>query len=123
MPNPIRAETIIGNFTHVENWREVGTAGEPVFESGWTNYSSTTPSVRFYKDPFGVVHLSGVGASASSSAIFFLPEGYRPDAQLNLPAVGNSGVTAYIDIQANGQVYGGSSDTTFFSLDGATFRV
>jgi hypothetical protein len=63
----------------------VGTAGEPPFENGSTNFGSegslTFSSVGFYKDHEGIVHLEGFAKVDSGPAfvsVFTLPPGYRP---------------------------------------------
>jgi hypothetical protein len=59
-----------------EGWHEVGAPGEPGFQHSWTN---STPTVAFYKDREGVVHLRGEAEMGDHNAtIFQLPAGYRP---------------------------------------------
>ncbi len=64
-----------------EGWHVVGTPGEPGFEQGWESRPiAVDPSVAFYKDHDGVVHLRGTafGFGVGSGAIFRLPAGFRP---------------------------------------------
>lgn len=62
----------------VEDWREVGTAGEPAFMNSWVNFdASRALSFRLVN---GVLYLKGAvrdGTSATAN-IFTLPAGYRP---------------------------------------------
>lgn len=56
-----------------EGWHEVGAPG---FQNSWVN---STPTVAFYKDREGVVHLRGEAELGTHNAtIFQLPAGYRP---------------------------------------------
>ena len=66
-----------------EAWHEIGAAGEPAFQNGWTNEDpSGEVTAAFYKDPWGVVHLKGLVASGSNGLIFALPAAYRPSKNL-----------------------------------------
>jgi hypothetical protein len=62
-------------------WHNVGAAGEPAFEDGWSNYGAFAPA-RFRKLATGVVTVQGLvkraTLPASQSTIFTLPVGYRP---------------------------------------------
>jgi hypothetical protein len=78
------------NVAAGENWHEVGTAGEPAFGTGCSNYeTSLTPggpnvvnTLAFAKDKLGYVHLKGVFTcdNTASGTVFNLPAGYRPAA-------------------------------------------
>ena len=63
-----------------EGWHVVGAPGEPSFEPGWESKPiPVDPSVAFYKDHEGIVHLRGVATGGlGSGAIFRLPPGFRP---------------------------------------------
>jgi hypothetical protein len=64
----------------------VGGPGEPAFENGSTNIgvasSVRLPSVGFFKDHEGIVHLEGWAKAGKSAtglvSLFTLPPGYRP---------------------------------------------
>jgi len=101
------------------------------FENGWHDYSLAYNPARFYKDPFGIVHLSGAIAGGTlHSTAFTLPEGYRPIglalySVLSTDTAGGGGniVPASFFIYRNGWSYvqnGGSN--AFVSLEGITFR-
>jgi hypothetical protein len=88
-----------------EPFHRVGAAGEPVFANGgdgdclWANPTGAVAvqslgPAAYYRDPYGVVHLTGFVAatdgpggdgacggtdSVQDSIIFTLPEGYRPE--------------------------------------------
>lgn len=124
MPEPIRAEQIIGNFTHVEPWREVGTADNPSFENFWANLDANRPA-RFYKDPFGTVHLDGIVSTGTvGTTIFTLPVGYRPDhvgGNAHFPVTSNSAFGQVI-INIDGSVTSSVGAAAWTSLAGITFR-
>jgi hypothetical protein len=63
-----------------EAWHVVGAPGEPPFLNSWAQYPES-PIVAFYKDHEGVVHLKGI-ARLGSEAMFKLPPGFRPAANL-----------------------------------------
>jgi hypothetical protein len=76
------------NIAAPENWHLIGTAGEPGFDGGSSNYgatgtgNSTGEEAGFFKDKEGVVHLKGLVKTADSGTeaglLFRLPAGYRP---------------------------------------------
>lgn len=73
--------SVANSLAPPEAWHEVGAPGEPGFEQGWESRpTAVDPSVAFYKDHDGVVHLRGVafGFGVGSGAIFRLPAGFRP---------------------------------------------
>ncbi len=102
----------------------VGEPGQPTFNSNvqrtWTNVGSGSPSVGFYKDQLGIVHLMGSAlcvdlqasgnCGISAASIFTLPPGYRPPVLATF-AVPNSAnlniqITIYPDGPTNpGQVF------------------
>lgn len=68
--------------TQLEAVHYVDQPGQPVFENGCGNLAGTEfEPVGFYKDNSGIVHLTGVANSCSTTAgnpIFTLPVGFRP---------------------------------------------
>lgn len=81
-PSFIAAELIASSVgVAPEPWHFVGATGEPAFLNGWTNNSGGYEPTRFYKDPYGQVHVQGhilAPASGMGIAVFVLPVGYRP---------------------------------------------
>lgn len=102
----------------------------PVFEVPWENYLSyiDTPTViyspaKFYKDALGVVHLQGLIKNGTApSAIFTLPEGYRP-LESRLFTTTASGEFGEIAIFPSGQVLFARGLGGYVSLEGISFRV
>jgi hypothetical protein len=68
----------------------VGAPGEPQFENGSADFGPAgpnTPSVGFYKDHEGIVHLEGfakVDTGPGFVSVFTLPPGYRPASSAGL---------------------------------------
>lgn len=110
-----------------ESWHEVGSAGEPAFQSSWVNLGGGAWSTcAYYKDTMGEVHLKGVVANGqihSTNPIFTLPAGYRPNQSLILSPCSYS--TQYLPsrltIHATGEVCAEAGGNTFYCLDGVTF--
>ena len=114
------------NFLTIEDWHEVDATGEPAFENAWAVYLTNT--VKFYKDPFGIVRLRGRvdTAGVTGTVVFTLPTGYRPDATYTQLLAYDSITTtdtARGYIGTNGEVVIVNPGTTWTALDGITFRV
>lgn len=61
-------------------WRYVGGVGQPAFAGAWGNHLPGERLARFRKDAAGWVHLGGtVAGGASTTTVFTLPAGYRPN--------------------------------------------
>lgn len=83
-----------------DSWHSVGSAGEPAFQNGWT----AAETARFYKDPSGVVRLTGrIQSGPAGVTAFTLPPGYRPGVVRRLAASSN-GVAGTVDVGADGTV-------------------
>ena len=104
-----------------ENWHEVNSPGEPVFQNGWANTGATDVTAAFFKDPYGVVHLKGlIFGGTNSAAIFVLPDGYRPSKNV-IQLVWRGSGSGKLNLLPDGSVLfqdGGAAA----SLDGVTFR-
>lgn len=101
------------------------------FENGWFDYGLASNPTAFYKDPFGIVHLSGgMSGGTLHARAFTLPAGYRPVGvavfgALSTDGAGGGGniVPATLVIFNNGWSYvqnGGNN--AFVSLEGISFR-
>src|SRR5262245_58805993 len=111
--NSARSAAVANSLPPPEPWHQVGTPGEPPFEKDWKNLpqegSVHPPTVAFYKDHDGVVHLRGV-AIGMGLRVFRLPTGYRPgpNIELVLPGVTfyGSGINSSIDgiVAAEGEI-------------------
>jgi hypothetical protein len=103
-----------------EAWHEIGSDGEPVFQSSFHNDGGNEVTGAFYKDAWGIVHLKGLVVGGTTGTIFTLPAGYRPSKNLAEIVVRGAG-TAELVVLPNGQVQimSGSSSVAF---DGVTWR-
>jgi len=101
----------------------VGATGAPSYENSWGTTCCGDESARFYKDPWGIVHLQGstYNAAPSSATIFTLPVGYRPAGTLYYSTYGAGGSPAYIEITSSGAVISYTAQT-FVSLTNISFR-
>ncbi len=112
------------------------------FSSGWVTWG-VGYEVSYWKDPFGVVHLTGsvrdgqVSDDFTSHPIFTLPPGYRPAQVQYQPIVSTTGgqITVpggFIEVCAQGTCLGDAAadgeirvygvDNRYVSFDGVTFR-
>jgi hypothetical protein len=96
-----------------ESWRSVGSAGQPAFGFGFSNYSTLGGPLEFRKNEFGEVTVRGAVQSTSAvgllTTIFTLPAGYVPSRNLIVPVMlyditGNTRDTLYLDIITNGRL-------------------
>jgi hypothetical protein len=103
----------------------------PTLLNGNTNFDSTFSPVGYLKDEFGFVHLRGVVRTAvitPGSAIYYLPQGYRPSYRMTFVSVSGNGsggtIVARIDILPSGlvQITFGGTVNDFLSLEGIIFR-
>jgi hypothetical protein len=104
--------------------RLVGAPGQPAFLNGWHSVDDDDPTYAaagFFKDPAGVVHLQGSVKSGTAAEIFVLPPGYRPSGREGFSTPG-FGVTASVDVSADGTVRQNSGTAAFLALSGITFR-
>jgi hypothetical protein len=77
LPDGKAAKRVVN--TAPEAYREVGSAGNPAFETGCTNLGGHYETAAFFKDRQGIVHLKGaITCTGTSQTAFFLPPGYRP---------------------------------------------
>lgn len=84
----------------------IGNAGRPAFQNSWSNFGSTTTTLRFYKDMSGFVHIEGyVTGGTLSSVVFTLPVGYRPSAFVANPP-------GTVQVNAAGQVFSTHTSNT-----------
>ena len=122
----------------VEPWHVIGSANEPGFQNGWTNFDPNGfySTAAFYKDPYGVVHLKGVvkGGTVShsrSGTIFMLPYGYGSEQDEVHAVLSNEGL-GRVTIERGSSLMDGRtvayvhaappSNSAWVSLDGITFR-
>jgi len=110
-------------FTAYQDWRFVGSQGQPAFTAGWVNYGNPYANASFLLGPDGFVSLHGVIKSGTvGSVAFTLPPGYRPAALHSLLTLSN-GAAGRVDIDTTGTVTPISpSSNASVVLDGLRFK-
>lgn len=94
----------------------------PTLLNSWVNLGSGYTNAGYWKDPFGVVHLTGrVQSGAVPSVIFILPAGYRPAAD-HVFATQSAGAFGALTVDSAGNVTAATGSSTNFSLSGLIFR-
>lgn len=100
----------------VEDWQT------PTLAGAWKDFLGGNTTTQYYKDPTGRVHLKGTLVSGTaSSTIFTLPAGYRPSERMRFPVAVN-GAYGEVQVSSAGTVTHIAGSTTFFHLDGVSFR-
>jgi hypothetical protein len=109
--------------SRLEPVRLVGGDGNPDFEGNWKNYGPYQEA-GFYKDEFGVVHLTGVlDPPNTADTMFTLPVGYRPVHSLELFAtMADFDEIMTVGVGHDGRVDAGQSHDQIVVLDGISFR-
>jgi hypothetical protein len=122
-----------------EPWREVGSPGQPAFNSSdscppdfvqcaWVNYDAEYETAAFMKDSFGIVHLKGLVRSTRSDAravpyVFILPPGYRPARDEYFTVQSHPNLPGQIHVWASGGVVAPFPESAvWISLNGVSFR-
>ena len=118
----VRARDLHG----IEPVRLVGTPGNPDFAPDWKNYNTAVyPGAGFYKDQFGIVHLTGtVDPPGYPGTVFTLPAGYRPAPGPIATRFGVNGDVQMTTLQVrfDGQVEVSQARNGSVALDGVAFR-
>ncbi|MGH7744181.1 MAG: hypothetical protein ACREQ5_05090 [Candidatus Dormibacteria bacterium] len=97
-------------------------ATTPTFLNSWVDFGGANQTTSFYKDPAGIVHLRGLVKSGTiGTAIFALPNGYRPTAT-EFFAVPSNSAFGLLLIDSSGNVVADDGSNVWFSLAGITFR-
>jgi hypothetical protein len=95
------------------------------YNSGWADVGSGWQAGRYWKDPFGNVHLARLitRTNLATMTIATLPAGYRPSATLQF-LVDRDGVDGFMNLASTGTLVIGGADATIggLSLSGITFR-
>jgi hypothetical protein len=59
------------------DWNYIGTAGQPAFLNGWSNFGSGNANLAFMQEGNGI-KITGVVMGGTASPVFTLPAGLRP---------------------------------------------
>jgi hypothetical protein len=114
---------IAANLPLLEALKVVGATGQPAFANTWVAFGTSDDIPGFYKDAWGIVHITGtVKLGTVGSTIFTLPAGYRPQRNNIFPAVCNGafGATKIDTAGVVSQLAGGSN--VYHTLSGISFR-
>lgn len=97
-----------------DDWNIVGDIGQPAYTNSWVAYGGAFAAPAFRKDSDGWVHLRGLAKSGTlGTALFTLPDGYRPIRDIYAVAMCDANVAAYVRVIASsGQVVVASSTGT-----------
>ena len=88
----------------------------PTLINGWAS-SSSYPTVGYFKDTLGIVHLRGVLINGTASTVpFVLPAGYRPIATMKFGCSTNGISFASHSIIASGEQYPSSANIDLSSV-------
>ena len=102
----------------------VGTAGEPAFGTGYSNYGGAFLPLGFYKHQERVF-LQGMvkksSAVVAGETLFTLPAGYRPAGE-SLHTIFSNSAAGRIDVYPSGIVQVNLANLNWISLDGLNFR-
>lgn len=108
-----------------ENWREIGTPGNPMFENDVQNTPGYS-TAAFRKLSNGLIALKGCMITNGNSQLFQLPTGYRPQQTLTLKAIGSSlpdnpVQPVFLTISPNTGMISIEPVVNFISIDGIFF--
>ncbi len=77
----------------------------PTLLNSWTQADATDMPVRYRKDEFGIVHLSGrLSGGTADTVAFTLPVGYRPSKRVGFACYTSSGTHGKAYVLATGEV-------------------
>ena len=107
-----------------EDWHEIGTDGQPAYQNGWSTFTGAHFGYRLL-GAIDSVQIHGKltpGTETNGTAIFTLPEGYRP----NYPSfayhiatniVGGAGGRIYIESSGGVRVINLDTSGTFYDVN------
>ncbi len=114
----LKLNTVFGGPVEiaVQSWQT------PTLLNSWVDFGGGHNDTKYFKDPFGVVHIKGlIKFGTIGLPAFTLPSGYRPLSTEIYGVISNSAF-AELRIDASGSVVPISGNNAWFSLDGITFR-
>ena len=114
------------------NWTSVITSSldtgwkKAELQRGWQHYDGEDRAVEFKKDVNGKVCIRGSckGGSGSSGALFYLPEGFRPNKKVYFTGIHGNGSLFYGGVTSYGMVYNSQSvNNGWVCLDNISFEI
>jgi hypothetical protein len=95
-------------------------------EPGWSLYGAPYSDPSYTKDQLGFVHLRGLakgGAKGQGTPLLFLPEGYRPDQQMEVVVACGGPRACQVVVEKNGRVWFEIWNPGWVGLDTVSFAV
>lgn len=114
------------------NWTSVITSSldtgwkKAELQRGWQHYDGEDRAVEFKKDANGKVCIRGSckGGSGGSGALFYLPEGFRPNKKVYFTGIHGNGSLFYGGVTPYGMVYNSQSvNNGWVCLDNISFEI
>lgn len=114
------------------NWTSVITSSldtgwkKAELQRGWQHYDGEDRAVEFKKDANGKVCIRGSckGGSGGSGALFYLPEGFRPNKKVYFTGIHGNGALFYGGVTSYGMVYNSQSvNNGWVCLDNISFEI
>lgn len=114
------------------NWTSVITSSldtgwkKAELQRGWQHYDGEDRAVEFKKDANGKVCIRGSckGGSGGSGALFYLPEGFRPNKKVYFTGIHGNGSLFYGGVTSYGMVYNSQSvNNGWVCLDNISFEI
>lgn len=114
------------------NWTSVITSSldtgwkKAELQRGWQHYDGEDRAVEFKKDANGKVCIRGSckGGSGGSGALFYLPEGFRPNKKVYFTGIHGNGSLFYGSVTPYGMVYNSQSvNNGWVCLDNISFEI
>lgn len=102
----------------------------PTLLNSWVQFGLGFKELKYYKDKFNRVHISGMiknGTSTLGTVLFTLPVGYRPSQEILIPAsayfgTGTNDVFGAVRVQSTGNVTLHTAGAQFICIN-FSFRV
>jgi hypothetical protein len=120
----------------VEDWREIGSGGNPAFVNSFSNFGGAFETVAFKLMPDGTVQFKGTGTrtgdTPDNTSMFTLPAGFRPGQTVIMPIANASNISGSVTgpairVDSAGVVtlwgFSNVATNTSFALDGARFSI
>lgn len=107
-----------------DGWLTIGSADQPQFQNGWTNYGSGWANAGYRSDLEGWIHLRGLIKNGTlNSVAFTLPPTHRPAFRVSCSTVANANIAVHVTVETNGEVKIQSSSTSWVALWNVRFPV
>jgi len=94
----------------------------PTYLNSWVDFGGVFHQVKYWKDANGVVHLIGTAKTGGINTVMFnLPVGFRPGSTLIFSTT-SADAFGMLQVQSNGDVLPKIGSSSYFSLDGVSFK-